>query len=140
MTSLNSNSDRGISVTDRKPTYWRVEGSLLELGALRPVGFFTWNARSFSERWARRAGMVGMALARPFAYAASRSSWLGSFLKISCGHWRIISGCHRFLRTGWSIETAKPRADCSIQSCGRGDLSLGWQTAPPTGEFREKNF
>src|SRR5207245_10624275 len=30
---------------------------ILELGALRPVGFFTWNARSFSERWARRAGM-----------------------------------------------------------------------------------
>src|SRR5690349_1563785 len=62
-----------ISVTDRKPTYWRVEGSLLELGALRPVGFFTWNARSFSDRWARRAGMAGMALARPFAYAASRT-------------------------------------------------------------------
>jgi thioester reductase-like protein len=54
-------------------TYWRVEGSLLELGAMRPVGFFTWNARSFSERWARRAGMAGMALARPFAYAASRT-------------------------------------------------------------------
>src|SRR5215467_11412711 len=74
MTSPNSNSDRGgISVTDKKPTYWRVEGSLLELGALRPVGFFTWNARSFSERWARRAGMAGMAVARPFAYAASRT-------------------------------------------------------------------
>jgi long-chain acyl-CoA synthetase len=54
-------------------TFWRVEGSLLELGAMRPVGFFTWNARSFSERWARRAGMAGMALARPFAYAASRT-------------------------------------------------------------------
>jgi fatty acyl-CoA reductase len=54
-------------------TYWRVEGSLLELGALRPVGFFTWNGRSFAERWARRAGMAGMALARPFAYAASRT-------------------------------------------------------------------
>ena len=53
--------------------FWRVEGSLLELGAMRPVGFFTWNARSFSERWARRAGMAGMALARPFAYAASRT-------------------------------------------------------------------
>src|SRR5881409_381347 len=53
--------------------YWRVEGSLLELGALRPVGFFSWNARSFLERWARRAGMAGMALARPFAYAASRT-------------------------------------------------------------------
>src|SRR5437868_5575736 len=54
-------------------SYWRVEGSLLELGALRPVGFFTWNSRSFSERWARRAGMAGMALARPFAYFASRT-------------------------------------------------------------------
>jgi thioester reductase-like protein len=58
----------------REPvTYWRVEGSLLELGALRPVGFFTWNGRSFAERWARRAGMAGMALARPFAYAANRT-------------------------------------------------------------------
>ena len=45
----------------------------MELGALRPVGFFTWNARSFAERWARRAGMAGMALTRPFAYAASRT-------------------------------------------------------------------
>src|SRR5215470_15322068 len=54
-------------------TYWRVEGSLLELGALRPVGFFTWHSQSFAERWARRAGMAAMALARPFAYAVSRS-------------------------------------------------------------------
>src|SRR6202043_1580488 len=54
-------------------TYWRVEGSLLELGALRPVLFFTWNSRSYAERWARRAGMAGMALARPFAYFASRT-------------------------------------------------------------------
>jgi thioester reductase-like protein len=54
-------------------TYWRVEGSLLELGAMRPVGFFTWNSQSFSERWARRAGMAGMALVRPLAYAANRT-------------------------------------------------------------------
>ena len=54
-------------------TYWRVEGSLLEVGALRAVGFFTWNAQSFSERWARRAGVAVVALARPFAYAASRT-------------------------------------------------------------------
>jgi thioester reductase-like protein len=54
-------------------TYWRVEGSLLEVGALRPVGFFTWNAQSFAERWARRAGMAAMAVLRPFAYAASRT-------------------------------------------------------------------
>src|SRR6266852_9605558 len=54
-------------------TYWRVEGSLLEVGALRPVGFFTWNAQSFAERWARRAGMAAMALLRPFAYSANRT-------------------------------------------------------------------
>ena len=55
------------------PAYWRIEGSLLDLGALRPIGFFTWNSQSFAERWARRAGMAGMALTRPFAYAASRT-------------------------------------------------------------------
>src|ERR1700730_17909745 len=56
----------------RRVTYWRVEGSLLELGALRPVLFFTWNSRSYAERWARRAGMAGMALLRPFMYGANR--------------------------------------------------------------------
>jgi hypothetical protein len=61
------------AVANRAVTYWRVEGSLLELGALRPVLFFTWNSRSYSERWARRAGMAGMALVRPFTYAASRT-------------------------------------------------------------------
>jgi alcohol-forming fatty acyl-CoA reductase len=54
-------------------TYWRAEGSLLEVGAMRPVSFFTWNAQSFSERWARRAGMAVMALSRPFAYTVSRT-------------------------------------------------------------------
>jgi hypothetical protein len=57
----------------RNPIYWRVEGSLLEVGAMRAVGFFTWNAQSFSERWVRRAGMAGMAALRPFAYTASRT-------------------------------------------------------------------
>jgi thioester reductase-like protein len=61
------------AVASRVVTYWRVEGSLLELGALRPVLFFTWNSRSYAERWARRAGMAGMALVRPFTYAASRT-------------------------------------------------------------------
>src|ERR1700681_1042596 len=54
-------------------TYWRVEGSLFEVGAMRLVGFFTWNAQSFSERWARRLGMAAVALSRPFAYAVSRT-------------------------------------------------------------------
>src|SRR5579871_1482088 len=63
----------GIRADQREPVYWRVEGSLLQVGALRPVGFFTWNSQSFSERWARRLGMAGMALTRPFAYAVSRT-------------------------------------------------------------------
>src|SRR6266446_6518166 len=74
MAKPGSNSKRVVPATlASEPTYWRVEGSLLELGALRPVGFFTWNSQSFAERWARRAGMAGMALTRPFAYAASRT-------------------------------------------------------------------
>jgi alcohol-forming fatty acyl-CoA reductase len=74
MTPPTSNSNNDSPPTSsRGVTYWRVEGSLLELGAMRPVGFFTWNSQSFSERWARRAGMAGMALARPFAYAANRT-------------------------------------------------------------------
>jgi hypothetical protein len=69
-TNSKKSADRAVS---EAVSYWRVEGSLLELGALRPVGFFTWNGRSFSERWARRVGMAGMALVRPFAYLASRT-------------------------------------------------------------------
>src|SRR5690242_1147926 len=61
------------AVDRREPVYWRVEGSLFQVGAMRPVGFFTWNSQSFSERWMRRLGMVLMALSRPFAYAASRT-------------------------------------------------------------------
>jgi thioester reductase-like protein len=63
----------GLGAERGEPVYWRVEGSLLQVGAMRPVGFFTWNSQSFAERWARRLGMAGMALSRPFAYAASRT-------------------------------------------------------------------
>jgi long-chain acyl-CoA synthetase len=54
-------------------TFWRVEGSLLNLSAVRPVGFFTWNAQRFSERWMRRGGLGLLALVRPFLYAANRT-------------------------------------------------------------------
>ena len=60
-------------VSAATPAYWRVEGSLLELSALRQVGFFTWHGQSFSERWKRRAGMAAMVLLRPAAYVAGRS-------------------------------------------------------------------
>ncbi len=54
------------------PVYWRVEGSLLNLSAVRPVAFFTWNAQSFVERWARRGGLALMALVRPLLYSLHR--------------------------------------------------------------------
>ncbi len=76
MSDTDQNSSKSLPVPPSSGgkglTYWRMEGSLLELGAMRPVGFFLWNSRSFSERWARRAGMALIALLRPLAYAASR--------------------------------------------------------------------
>jgi thioester reductase-like protein len=53
-------------------TFWRVEGSLLNLGAVRPVAFFTWNAQRFSERWLRRGGVALLALIRPLLYGFDR--------------------------------------------------------------------
>ena len=53
-------------------TFWRVEGSLADLGAIRPVAYFTWNSHTFAGRWARRGGMLLLALVRPFLYAAHR--------------------------------------------------------------------
>jgi thioester reductase-like protein len=63
-------SSRGPSAATR--TFWRVEGSLLDLSAVRPVAYFTWNAQSFSERWARRSGVAALALVRPVIYAGHR--------------------------------------------------------------------
>ena len=70
-----ASNSKGVSgdTAARPATYWRVEGSLLELGALRPVGFFTWNAQSFAERWARRAGFAWMTMTRPIDYAVNRT-------------------------------------------------------------------
>jgi hypothetical protein len=56
----------------QKATYWRVEGSLLNLNAVRPVGFFTWNSQGFSERWLRRGGLALLALIRPFLFSVDR--------------------------------------------------------------------
>jgi long-chain acyl-CoA synthetase len=54
-------------------SYWRLEGSLFEISALRTVGFFNWNSQSFLERWVRRCGVSALALMRPAAYLASRT-------------------------------------------------------------------
>jgi thioester reductase-like protein len=56
----------------RKRIFWRVEGSLLNLSAVRPVAFFTWNSQRFSERWLRRGGLALFALIRPLLFAFDR--------------------------------------------------------------------
>ena len=61
-----------IEASSPEQIFWRVEGSLLNLSAVRPVGFFTWNAQRFSERWARRGGLALSALVRPILYATNR--------------------------------------------------------------------
>jgi long-chain acyl-CoA synthetase len=53
-------------------TFWRVEGSLADLGAIRPVAYFTWNSHTYAGRWARRGGMLLLALVRPALYAGHR--------------------------------------------------------------------
>jgi hypothetical protein len=57
---------------ETEATFWRVEGSLVNLSAVRPVAFFTWNAHRFSERWLRRGGMALLAVVRPILYSLSR--------------------------------------------------------------------
>ncbi len=39
---------------------------------MRPVGFFTWNAQTFNERWWRRGAVLLSALLRPFLYLIDR--------------------------------------------------------------------
>jgi fatty acyl-CoA reductase len=63
----------GMGEIPKNPTFWRIEGSLVNLTAVRPVAFFAWNAQSFLQRWARRGGMFAMALARPILYSTDRS-------------------------------------------------------------------
>ena len=67
-----NSGDRTTSRPAGATVFWRVEGSLLNLTAVRPVGFFTWNAQTFLERWVRRGFMGIMAVTRPFLYAADR--------------------------------------------------------------------
>ncbi len=57
---------------ERGIVYWRVEGSLLNLSAVRPLGYFTWNCQTFNERWARRGFLAASALVRPLLYAGNR--------------------------------------------------------------------
>src|SRR3990170_2676937 len=56
----------------RPPVFWRVEGSLLNWSAVRPVAFFARNAQTFVERWARLGGLGMLALVRPLLYVTDR--------------------------------------------------------------------
>ncbi|HUO33963.1 MAG TPA: SDR family oxidoreductase [Candidatus Acidoferrum sp.] len=68
-----STSERSVGVpTAPDRIFWRVEGSLLNLTAVRPAGFFAWNAQSFLERWARRGTMAFLAVVRPILYLTNR--------------------------------------------------------------------
>src|SRR5260370_35377811 len=73
MAAATVNKRRGESGRVPGVTYWRVEGSLLEISALRSVGFFNWNSQSFLERWVRRSGTLAMGVLRPPAYLANRT-------------------------------------------------------------------
>ncbi|HWP84332.1 MAG TPA: SDR family oxidoreductase, partial [Terriglobia bacterium] len=44
----------------------------MNLSAVRPVAFITWNAQSFSERWTRRWALGLSAVIRPFLYLIHR--------------------------------------------------------------------
>ena len=54
------------------PAYWRVEGSLLDLNALRAITYLAWNAQSFAQRWARHAATLLLSLVRPVLYVVNR--------------------------------------------------------------------
>ncbi|HKI12270.1 MAG TPA: SDR family oxidoreductase [Candidatus Acidoferrum sp.] len=69
--SPNLNANEAARV--RELSYWRVEGSLFEISALRSVGFFNWNSQSFLDRWIRRGAMAAITLLRPPAYLSSRT-------------------------------------------------------------------
>ena len=66
-------ADHNLKPESDARVYWRVEGSLLNLAAVQPVAFFTWNAQTFLERWVRRGLMLMMALLRPFLYGTHRA-------------------------------------------------------------------
>src|SRR5271166_40144 len=68
-----SKSNGGVVERVSGVTYWRVEGSLFEISALRSVGFFNWNSQSFLERWVRRGAMLALGLLRPPYYFISRT-------------------------------------------------------------------
>jgi thioester reductase-like protein len=73
MPESSSRSNGGAAERVSGVTYWRVEGSLFEISALRSVGYFNWNSQSFLQRWVRRGGMLGLFFLRLPYYLISRT-------------------------------------------------------------------
>lgn len=55
----------------RDERVWRVEDSLVDLGAVRPLAFLARNAHRYSERWKRIAALYALSLVRVLLYATS---------------------------------------------------------------------
>lgn len=55
----------------QEQTIWRVEDNLVDLGAVRPLGFMARNAHRYSERWKRVAALSGLSALRVLLYATS---------------------------------------------------------------------
>src|SRR5271156_1263762 len=72
ISNISQSGEETSAASARERVFWRVEGSLLNLTAVRPVGFFAWNSQSFLQRWTRRGGMALLAIARPFLYCTNR--------------------------------------------------------------------
>ena len=53
--------------------FWWVDRRLLAFSPVRAVAFFTWNAQSFTGRWARRTGMALITLLLPLFSLFSRA-------------------------------------------------------------------
>jgi thioester reductase-like protein len=70
--SASNGASTGAPEAVSSPTYWRVEGSLLDLNALRAITYLAWNAQSFAQRWARHAATLLLSLVRPVLYVVNR--------------------------------------------------------------------
>ena len=73
-----------------------MEGSLVDLTAVRQVAYFTWNSQTFAARWTRRGGLAALALARPFLYLANRR--FATLARSSM----LLRGVTRDRRTCWA--------------------------------------
>ena len=99
------------------PAFWRVEGSLLDIGDLRSVRFYIWNTQSYLARWARGSGFALAALLQPLVFASYRiagTRLLHSLLRgITRDRLDLLGGNHDVLPLwplGWPAASEKGNA------------------------------